>query len=82
MKFWKFSTTAVAALLASVSMVSAGGPADGQAAADPDSAVVKLTEKEFKGFLEENPLVLTEFLLHGVDTARSWVPNSRRPLTS
>ncbi|PSK41153.1 protein disulfide-isomerase domain [Candidozyma pseudohaemuli] len=61
MKFWKFSTTAVAALLASVSMVSAGGPADGQAAADPDSAVVKLTEKEFKGFLEENPLVLTEF---------------------
>lgn len=61
MKFWKFSSTAVAALLASVSVVSAGGPADGQAAADPDSAVVKLTEKEFKGFLEENPLVLTEF---------------------
>ncbi|KAF3986438.1 hypothetical protein FT663_04886 [Candidozyma haemuli var. vulneris] len=61
MKFWKFSTTAVAALLASVSVVSAGGPADGEAAADPNSAVVKLTEKEFKGFLEENPLVLTEF---------------------
>lgn len=61
MKFWKYSATTVAALLASVSIVSAGGPADGEAIADSNSAVVKLTEKEFKNFLEENPLVLTEF---------------------
>lgn len=61
MQFWKFSTQALAAILASVSVVSASGPADGTAAADPDSAVVRLTTKEFKSFLDENPLVLTEF---------------------
>lgn len=61
MKFWKFSTQAVAAILASVSIVSASGPTDGEATADPNSAVVKLTTKEFKSFLDENPLVLTEF---------------------
>lgn len=58
MKFWKFSTAAIATLLA---VVSASGPTDGEASADPNSAVVKLTEKKFKSFLEENPLVLTEF---------------------
>lgn len=61
MQLWKLSKSVIAGLLASVSLVSAGGPADGEAAADPNSAVVKLTAKEFKGFLEENPLVLTEF---------------------
>lgn len=61
MQFWKFSTQAVAALLASVSVVSASGPSDGDAIADPNSAVVHLTTKEFKSFLDENPLVLTEF---------------------
>lgn len=61
MKFWKFSTQALATILASVSLVSAGGPADGEAAADPNSAVVQLTTKKFKTFLDENPLVLTEF---------------------
>lgn len=61
MKFWKFSTQALATILASVSVVSASGPSDGVAAADPNSAVVKLTTKEFKSFLDENPLVLTEF---------------------
>ncbi|CAN3476027.1 protein disulfide-isomerase [Diutina catenulata] len=58
MKFWKFSTTALATLL---SVVSASGPADGDAVADPNSAVVKLTTETFKDFLEENPLVLAEF---------------------
>lgn len=61
MQFWKFSTQAIAALLASVSVVSASGPTDGDAIADPNSAVVQLTTKEFKSFLDENPLVLTEF---------------------
>lgn len=59
MQLWKLSTTVIAGLLASV--VSASGPTDGEAAADPNSAVVKLSAKEFKSFLEENPLVLTEF---------------------
>lgn len=61
MQFWKFSTQAIAALLASVSIVNASGPSDGDAIADPNSAVVQLTTKEFKSFLDENPLVLTEF---------------------
>lgn len=61
MQFWKFSTQALAAILASVSIASASGPSDGDAIADPNSAVVKLTTKEFKSFLDENPLVLTEF---------------------
>lgn len=61
MQFWKFSTQALAAILASVSIASASGPADGDAIADPNSAVVKLTTQEFKSFLDENPLVLTEF---------------------
>lgn len=61
MRFWDFSTKALAALLASVTVVSASGPADGDAIAPADSAVVKLTAKKFESFLEENPLVLTEF---------------------
>lgn len=61
MKFWNFSTQAVAAILASLSVVAASGPTDGEAFADPNSAVVQLTTKEFKSFLDENPLVLTEF---------------------
>lgn len=61
MKFWNFSTQALAAILASVSVVAASGPTEGDAIADPNSAVVKLTQAEFKDFLDENPLVLTEF---------------------
>lgn len=61
MQFWKFSSQVLATLLATVSVVSAGGPSAGEAAADPNSAVVKLTTKEYKSFLDENPLVLAEF---------------------
>lgn len=61
MKFWKFSSQALALLLASVTVVSASGPTDGEAAADPNSAVVKLTADAYKSFIEENPLVLAEF---------------------
>lgn len=61
MQFWKFSSQILATLLASVAVVSASGPSDGEATADPNSAVVKLTTKEFKSFLDENPLVLAEF---------------------
>lgn len=61
MQFWKYSTKVLATLLAVVSISQAGGPADGDAVADPNSAVVKLTSDNFASFLEENPLVLTEF---------------------
>lgn len=61
MKFWKLSTQTLAALLASVSIVLASGPSDGDAIADPDSAVVQLDTKGFKDFLDENPLILAEF---------------------
>ncbi|KAI3404594.2 PDI1 [Candida oxycetoniae] len=61
MQFWKYSTSVLATLLAVVSVSQAGGPTDGEAAADPNSAVVKLTSENFASFLEENPLVLTEF---------------------
>lgn len=61
MKFWGFSTKAVAALLASMAVVSASGPTDGEAIAPADSAVVKLTSDKFESFLAENPLVLAEF---------------------
>lgn len=61
MKFWTFSTTALATLLSVVSLTQAGGPTDGEAAADPNSAVVQLTADNFKSFLDENPLVLAEF---------------------
>lgn len=61
MKFWNFSTQALATILASLSVVAASGPTDGEATADPNSAVVKLTTSDFKDFLDENPLVLTEF---------------------
>lgn len=61
MKFWKFSTQALASLLTAVSVVNASGPTDGEAAADPNSAVVQLTTSEFKSFMDANPLVLTEF---------------------
>lgn len=58
MKFWRYSLTALASLLAAV---SASGPTDGEAAADPNSAVVKLTADDFSSFITENPLVLAEF---------------------
>ncbi|OBA22415.1 disulfide isomerase [Metschnikowia bicuspidata var. bicuspidata NRRL YB-4993] len=61
MQFWKFSTLAIAALLASVSLVSAAGGLDEAAIASPDSAVLKLTAQNFKQTLEENPMVLMEF---------------------
>lgn len=61
MRFWDFSTKALATLLASVAVVSASGPTEGDAIAPADSAVVKLTASEFESFLTENPLVLTEF---------------------
>lgn len=61
MRFWDFSTKALAALLASVTVVSASGPSDGEAIAPADSAVVKLTADKFESFLNENPLVLAEF---------------------
>ncbi|EGW29868.1 uncharacterized protein SPAPADRAFT_63488 [Spathaspora passalidarum NRRL Y-27907] len=61
MQFWKFSTSALASLLAIVSVTQASGPSSGEAAADPNSAVVKLAASNFTSFLEANPLVLTEF---------------------
>lgn len=61
MKFWNFSTQALATLLTFVSLASASGPTDGEAAADPNSAVVKLTSATFESFIKENPLVLAEF---------------------
>ncbi|ODV80585.1 protein disulfide isomerase [Suhomyces tanzawaensis NRRL Y-17324] len=61
MKFWKFSSQALATLLSVVTLAQASGPTDGEAAADPNSAVVKLTTATFKTFLDENPLVLAEF---------------------
>ncbi|ABN65589.2 predicted protein [Scheffersomyces stipitis CBS 6054] len=60
MKFWKFSSSVLATLLAVVS-VQASGPAEGDAVADPNSAVVKLTAETYKQFLDENPLVLAEY---------------------
>lgn len=59
MKLWNLSTQVLAALLAAV--VSASGPSDGDAVADPNSAVVQLTTSNFKEFLDSNPLVLAEF---------------------
>lgn len=56
MKFFK-----LASVLTSISVVLASGPTEGEAEADPNSAVVKLTTKTFKEFLETNPLVLAEF---------------------
>jgi len=61
MKFWTFSSLVLATLLAVVSVANASGPSDGDAIADPNSAVVKLTSDTYKTFLEENPLVLAEF---------------------
>ncbi|KAL7662725.1 Protein disulfide-isomerase [[Candida] zeylanoides] len=58
MQFWKFTVPVLATLLAAV---SASGPADGEAAADPNSAVVKLTAADFASFIGKNPLVLAEF---------------------
>ncbi|CCE85523.1 Piso0_005124 [Millerozyma farinosa CBS 7064] len=60
MKFWQLSTQVLSVLLAAVT-VSAGGPANGEATADPNSAVVKLTANEYKEFIESNPYVLAEF---------------------
>lgn len=61
MKVWNYSSKVLAGLLAAVSLVSAGGPADGDATADPNSAVVQLTAEGFDKFMDENPLVLAEF---------------------
>lgn len=61
MKFWKFSTQVLATLLASVTVINASGPTDGDAVADPNSAVVKLTAEKYASFIEENSLILAEF---------------------
>ena len=61
MKFWTYSTKVLATLLAVVSITHASGPTDGDAVADPNSAVVKLTSENFASFIEENPLILAEF---------------------
>ena len=61
MKFWTYSTKVLATLLAVVSLTQASGPTDGDAVADPNSAVVKLTSENFASFIEENPLILAEF---------------------
>ncbi|RKP31249.1 protein disulfide isomerase [Metschnikowia bicuspidata] len=61
MKFFNLSSKVLATLLASVALVSASGPTDGEAIAPADSAVVKLTAEKFETFLAENPLVLAEF---------------------
>lgn len=58
MKLWNFSSYALAAL---ISAAMASGPANGDAIADPNSAVVKLTAADYKTFIDENPLVLAEF---------------------
>ncbi|CAK7893854.1 protein disulfide-isomerase [[Candida] anglica] len=58
MQFWKYSVPVLATLLAAV---SASGPADGDAIADPNSAVVKLTSADYESFIAENPLILAEF---------------------
>lgn len=46
-------------LLAGV--VYAGGPADGEAGADPNSAVNLLTSKNYQKFLDETPFALVEY---------------------
>lgn len=56
MKFLK-----VTSILSSIALVLASGPTDGEAEADPNSAVVKLTTDSFNEFLINNPLVLAEF---------------------
>lgn len=61
MKFWTFSTQTLATLLTVVSLASASGPTEGDATADPNSAVVKLTKATFEDYIKENPLVLAEF---------------------
>ena len=58
MKFWKLSSYVLAAL---VSAAAASGPSDGDAIADPNSAVVKLTAADYQSFIDSNPLVLAEF---------------------
>lgn len=55
MKFGKLS------VLALTTVALASGPSDGDAIADPNSAVVKLTTENFKSFVEENSLILAEF---------------------
>lgn len=57
MKFWKITS----GVLAAATGVLGSGPSDGDAIADPNSAVVKLTADTFKSFIGENPLVLAEF---------------------
>ena len=75
MKFWTYSTKVLATLLAVVSITHASGPTDGDAVADPNSAVVKLTSENFASFIEENPLILAEFFAHGVVTVKCWDQN-------
>lgn len=58
MKLWQLSSYVLAAL---VSAAVASGPSDGEAIADPNSAVVKLTAADYKSFIDSNPLVLAEF---------------------
>lgn len=61
MKFFNLSSKVLATLLASVALVCASGPPDGEARAPADSAVVQLTPDNFEPFLAAYPLVLAEF---------------------
>lgn len=64
MKFWNFSTQALATLLACVSAVYADANPDAPAGEEDvsvESFVEQLNSKNFKQFLEDNPLVLGEF---------------------
>lgn len=61
MKVWNYSAKALGALLSIVSLTSASGPADGDAIADPNSAVAQLNAENFEKYIQENPLILAEF---------------------
>lgn len=70
MKFFQsLSIPVIATLLAVVSA------AEGEAIADPDSAVVKLTSETFNDFLAENPLVLAEFFAPWCGHCKALGPN-------
>lgn len=60
MKFWNFTPSALAGLLAVVALAQAA-PGEGEAKADPNSAVVHLTAENFQSYITSNPLVLAEF---------------------
>ncbi|ODQ80949.1 hypothetical protein BABINDRAFT_15951, partial [Babjeviella inositovora NRRL Y-12698] len=72
MQFTKWSMSALATMLAAVSVVTANSEA---AIADPDSAVVKLTAETFESFIAENPLVLAEFFAPWCGHCKTLGPN-------